>query len=199
MVPLLTGAASGPWRPSHAGAGTLHATSFPRPQRARGGGGAGIGFTNFQRLELEQMTEGQQHRHGLNNFDWCLWASEELKAWGVRIGSGSVPAPAWEGAALVSGRMPTTRRWISLANGAPSPSSSLRQHNNDRDPSGRPCPPQRTGATHRTDEGPGAHRPPGGGGQGCIRREGTSEAAPKAVRRLGPKRLGAVTVGYKCH
>ena len=41
-------------------------------------------------------------------------------------------------------------------------------------------------------------RPP----QGCSRGEGTPEAAPEAVtggwRRL-PKRLGAVTVGYKCH
>ena len=39
-------------------------------------------------------------------------------------------------------------------------------------------------------------------GQGCIRKEGTSEAAQGRStggwRRL-PKRLGAVTVGYKCH
>ena len=38
--------------------------------------------------------------------------------------------------------------------------------------------------------------------QGCIRREGTSEAAREAQisgwRRL-PQRFGAVTVGYKCH
>ena len=40
--------------------------------------------------------------------------------------------------------------------------------------------------------------------QGCFRREGTPEAAPEAVRqavrqavRRSPKRLGAVTVGYK--
>ena len=43
----------------------------------------------------------------------------------------------------------------------------------------------------------------GGGGQGCIRREGTSEAVPEAVKTGGcrtfPKRLGAVTVGYNCH
>ena len=41
------------------------------------------------------------------------------------------------------------------------------------------------------------------GGQGCIRRKGTSEAAPEAVRQADggglPKRLGAVTVGYCCH
>ena len=39
--------------------------------------------------------------------------------------------------------------------------------------------------------------------QRCIRREGTSEVAHSSGwtggwRRL-PKRLGAVTVGYKCH
>ena len=32
-------------------------------------------------------------------------------------------------------------------------------------------------------------------GQGCIGREGTSEAAPEMVKQ----RLGAGTVGYKCH
>ena len=41
--------------------------------------------------------------------------------------------------------------------------------------------------------------------KGCIRREGTSEGGPAAVRqavggdRRLPKRLGAVTVRYKCH
>ena len=43
----------------------------------------------------------------------------------------------------------------------------------------------------------------GGRGQGCVRREGTSEAAPGAVRQAvgGGCRSGwgAVTVGYKCH
>ena len=43
---------------------------------------------------------------------------------------------------------------------------------------------------------------PHDGGQGCIRREGTSEVVSRGGqtgdwRRL-PKRLGAVTVGYKC-
>jgi hypothetical protein len=36
-------------------------------------------------------------------------------------------------------------------------------------------------------------------GQGCIRREGTSEGGPRSGWRRLPKRLGAVTVGYKCH
>ena len=50
--------------------------------------------------------------------------------------------------------------------------------------------------------GRGAARGGRGGGV-CIRRDGTSEAAPEAVRQaVGggglPKRLGAVTVGYKC-
>ena len=39
--------------------------------------------------------------------------------------------------------------------------------------------------------------------QGCITREGTSEATPEAVRQAVegglPRRLWAVTVGYKCH
>ena len=43
----------------------------------------------------------------------------------------------------------------------------------------------------------------GRGGGGCIGREGASEAAPAAVTQaVGggcQKRLGAVTVGYKCH
>ena len=40
-------------------------------------------------------------------------------------------------------------------------------------------------------------------GQGCIRRGGTSEAAPEAVRQaVGggcQSGLGAVTIGYECH
>ena len=43
----------------------------------------------------------------------------------------------------------------------------------------------------------------GGRGHGCIRREGTSEAAPEAVRPAVAggcqSGWGAVTVGYKCH
>ena len=49
--------------------------------------------------------------------------------------------------------------------------------------------------------GPASNPPPPDPPQGCIR-EGTSEAGPPVVRQaVGglPKRLGAVTVGYKCH
>ena len=50
---------------------------------------------------------------------------------------------------------------------------------------------------------PGARATHGGRPQGCIRREGTSEAAPEAVRQaVGggfQSGWGAVTVGYKCH
>ena len=43
-------------------------------------------------------------------------------------------------------------------------------------------------------------QPPPPPPQGCIGREGTSEAVPEAVRQAvgGGKRLGAITISYNC-